>query len=149
MLNKTADQDAIQRIINKGRKSGLGTAETQLSMNLKSSSEGAVKPVQKSSQKPLAKGEDETLSKPLAKGQSGLYGEWVAAVSEKQCRPSVNATWSWIQKRISNKETGSRTHDRTRITSMQKAFFSRAMHEGLMQQNPNYRNGGKKYIWIG
>jgi hypothetical protein len=32
---------------------------------------------------------------------------------------------------------------------MQKAFFARAINEGLMTINPNYTNGGKKYIWIG
>lgn len=66
----------------------------------------------------------------------------------KECKPSVRETWAWIQKRISNKETGSRTHDRTRISNMQKAFFARAMKEGLMIENPNYKNGGKKYLWI-
>ena len=86
--------------------------------------------------------------KPQAGGDEGLFGEWVNAVKAKECKPSVDPTWSWIQKRISNKETGSRTHDRTRISNMQKAFFARAMKEGLMQENPNYRNGGKKYLWI-
>lgn len=106
--------------------------------------------------KPLAKGQESasnktplaTLREPLAKGDSGLYGEWVNAVNAKQCKPSVEPTWLWIQKRISNKETGSRTHDRTRISNMQKAFFIRAMKEGLMIENPNYKNGGKKYLWI-
>ncbi|SKA88270.1 hypothetical protein SAMN02745130_02914 [Thiothrix eikelboomii] len=106
--------------------------------------------------KPLAKGQDSalnettsaTLREPLAKGDSGLYGEWVKAVKAGECKPSVEPTWTWIQKRISNKETGSRTHDRTRISHMQKAFFSRAMKEGLMIENPNYTNGGKKYLWI-
>ncbi len=104
---------------------------------------------------PLAKGQESALNEttsatlePLAKGDSGLYGEWVEAVNTKQCRPSVEPIWSWIQKRISNKETGSRTHDRTRISNMQKAFFSRAMKEGLMIENPNYTNGGKKYLWM-
>jgi hypothetical protein len=128
-LDKAANQADIQRIIDKG----LSTA----------------KPVQKTSQKPSAEGMAETLSKPSADGQNGLYGDWVKAVQKKQCRPSVRETWLWIQKRISNKETGSRTHDRTRITTMQKAFFSRAISDGLMKQNPNYRNGGKKYIWTG
>lgn len=105
---------------------------------------------------PLAKGQESaltpkplaTLTEPLAKGDSGLYSEWVAAVNEKHCKPSVEPTWTWIQKRISNKETGSRTHDRTRISNMQRAFFLRAMKEGLMIENPNYTNGGKKYLWI-
>lgn len=89
-----------------------------------------------------------TPSKPLAGGREGLFGEWVKAVQAKECKPSVDPTWTWIQKRISNKETGSRTHDRTRISNMQKAFFARAMKEGLMIENPNYKNGGKKYLWI-
>ncbi|MFM2318726.1 MAG: hypothetical protein RLZZ215_1347 [Pseudomonadota bacterium] len=105
---------------------------------------------------PLAKGQESalnettsaTLREPLAKGDSGLYGEWLKAVNAKQCKPSVEPTWTWIQKRISNKETGSRTHDRTRISNMQKAFFARAMKEGLMIENPNYTNGGKKYLWM-
>ncbi|MFZ1342923.1 hypothetical protein [Thiothrix eikelboomii] len=89
-----------------------------------------------------------TPRKPLAGGSDGLFNEWVKAVKAKECKPSVDPTWTWIQKRISNKETGSRTHDRTRISHMQKAFFSRAMKEGLMIENPNYTNGGKKYLWI-
>ena len=92
--------------------------------------------------------DDETLSQPSAEGHNGLYSDWLKAVQMKACKPSVRETWVWIQKRISNKETGSRTHDRTRISHMQKAFFSRAMKEGLMIENPNYTNGGKKYLWI-
>lgn len=98
--------------------------------------------------KPLAGAFTETPSKPLAGGHEGLYGAWVEAVIKGECKPSVDPTWSWIQKRISNKETGSRTHDRTRISNMQRAFFARAMKEGYMLENPNYRNGGKKYLWI-
>ncbi|TXH71384.1 MAG: hypothetical protein E6Q83_04065 [Thiothrix sp.] len=106
--------------------------------------------------KPLADGlktgldpePSQTVSTPLANGQNGLYGEWLKAVNSGECLPSVKPTWLWIQKRISNKETGSRTHDRTRISNMQKAFFARAMKEGLMVANPNYTNGGKKYLWI-
>ena len=90
----------------------------------------------------------ETVSTPLANGPSGLYGDWLTAVNAGECLPSVRPTWLWIQKRISNKETGSRTHDRTRISHLQKAFFTRAMKEGLMVANPNYTNGGKKYLWI-
>lgn len=91
---------------------------------------------------------DTTPRKPQAGGDEGLFGEWVNAVKSKECKPSVDPTWTWIQKRISNKETGSRTHDRTRISNMQKAFFARAMKEGLMIENPNYKNGGKKYLWL-
>lgn len=106
--------------------------------------------------KPLANGSETgmtqdppmTVSEPLANGSESLYGDWVNAVNTGECLPSVKPTWSWIQKRISNKETGSRTHDRTRISNMQKAFFARAMKEGLMIENPNYTNGGKKYLWI-
>ena len=71
----------------------------------------------------------------------------MAAVQAGDCLPSVKPTWSWIQKRISARETGSRTHDRTRISNLQKAFFAKAMHERLMTLNPAYRNGGKKYLW--
>jgi hypothetical protein len=95
----------------------------------------------------------ETASKPQACGSEGatgsLYPSWVASVKAGECRPSVNETWHWIQKQIAPKETGSKTNDRTRIGNMQKAFFSRAINEGLMTINPNYTNGGKKYIWIG
>ena len=91
--------------------------------------------------------QEENPQQPPARGSMGLYDEWVQAVKAGECKASVDPTWSWIQKRISNKETGSRTHDRTRISNMQKAFFARAMKEGLMIENPNYRNGGKKYLW--
>ncbi|SKA72428.1 hypothetical protein SAMN02745130_01067 [Thiothrix eikelboomii] len=90
---------------------------------------------------------EEKPQQPPARGSMGLYDDWVQAVKIGECKPSVDPTWSWIQKRISNKETGERTPDRTRISAMQKAFFSRAMKEGLMIENPNYRNGGKKYLW--
>jgi hypothetical protein len=99
----------------------------------------------------------EATTKPQAKPQAGgsegatgsLYPEWVAAVKAKECRPSVDETWKWIQKQIAPKETGSKTNDRTRIGNMQKAFFARAIREGLMEINANYTNGGKKYLWIG
>ena len=107
--------------------------------------------------KPQAGGSGEVLEqtprKPQAGGSDGhtgsLYPVWIAAVKCGECRPSVDETWKWIQKRIAPKETGSKTNDRTRIGKMQKAFFVRAIREGLMQVNPVYRNGGKKYIWIG
>ena len=106
--------------------------------------------------KPQAGGSGEvsskTPSKPQAGGSDGqggsLYPVWVMAVKSGECRPSVDETWKWIQKRIAPKETGSKTNDRTRIGMMQKAFFARAIREGLMQVNPNYTNGGKKYLWI-
>lgn len=132
----------------------LGTHEEQLPLpvlgGFKSHSEAETlsKPLAKGQKSALEETTSATLSKPLAKGDDGLYGEWVQAVTTKQCKPSVEPTWTWIQKRISNKETGKRTPDRTRISAMQKAFFSRAMKEGLMIENPNYTNGGKKYLWI-
>lgn len=145
------------------RPASLGTQEEQLPLfdfgSFKARRDVFASPALSDSEtlrEPLAKGQESafretsstTLREPLAKGSDGLYGEWVNAVNAKQCRPSVEPTWTWIQKRISNKETGSRTHDRTRISNMQKAFFARAMKEGLMQENPNYRNGGKKYLWL-
>ncbi len=89
------------------------------------------------------------LGKGLANRSDSLYEKWITAVQSKECRPAVKPTWLWIQKRISNKETGSRTHDRTRISIMQKAFFNRAIRDGLMKVNPNFKRGGKKFIWIG
>ena len=77
-----------------------------------------------------------------------LYPAWVQAVNQGICKPSVDATRTWIQKCIAPAMTGSKTNDLKRIDLMRKAFFSRAMKEGLMQENPNYRNGGKKYLWI-
>ncbi|MGB3919472.1 MAG: hypothetical protein WBL07_18710, partial [Thiothrix litoralis] len=100
-------------------------------------------------QRPLAKGSEAVMSKPLAKGSEGLYSAWVNDVRAGLCKPSVEPTWHWIQKRIAPTETGSKTNDRTRISNMQRGFFARAIHEGLMQLNASYRNGGKKYIWIG
>ncbi|WP_287601307.1 hypothetical protein, partial [Thiothrix sp.] len=107
--------------------------------------------------KPQAGGSGEVLEQTPSKPQAGgsdehtgsLYPVWIAAVKCGECRPSVDETWKWIQKRIAPKETGSKTNDRTRIGKMQKAFFVRAIREGLMQVNPVYRNGGKKYIWRG
>ncbi|MCB1637440.1 MAG: hypothetical protein KDI15_01185, partial [Thiothrix sp.] len=121
----------------------------------KSSADGPVETLSKPSadgpvetlSKPSADGPVETLSKPSADGLTSLYGMWVSAVQAGECKPSVRESWGWIQKRISARETGSRTHDRTRISNLQKAFFAKAMHEGLMTLNPAYRNGGKKYLW--
>lgn len=78
-----------------------------------------------------------------------LYPAWVAAVGAGECRASVNESRAWIQKHIAPVMTGSKTNDLKRIDQMRKGFFSRAIREGLMQLNPAYRNGGKKYIWIG
>ena len=90
----------------------------------------------------------ETLSRPSAEGRkSGLYEAWIEAVIGGECKPSVRPTWLWIQKRIAGCETGSRTHDRTRITTMQKALFGRAIADGHMIENPNYTNGRAKYLW--
>ncbi|MFI0401049.1 MAG: hypothetical protein ACH34X_18355 [Thiolinea sp.] len=89
-----------------------------------------------------------TPSEPRARGDQGLFSEWVKAVQAGECKPTSDPTWLWIQKHIAPKETGSRTPDRTRIRRMQQAFFARAMKEGLMIENPNYKNGGKKYLWI-
>lgn len=101
---------------------------------------------------PRARGFEEepsiTPSEPRARGDQGLFSEWVNAVQAGECKPTSDPTWLWIQKRIAPKETGSRTHDRTRIRRMQQAFFARAMKEGLMIENPKYINGGKKYLWI-
>ncbi|MFZ1344455.1 hypothetical protein [Thiothrix eikelboomii] len=77
-----------------------------------------------------------------------LYPAWVQAVNQGLCKPSVDATRAWIQKCIAPTMTGSKTNDLKRIDLMRKAFFSRAMKEGLMIENPNYKNGGKKYLWI-
>ncbi|SKA97000.1 hypothetical protein SAMN02745130_03948 [Thiothrix eikelboomii] len=113
-----------------------------------SDSETLSKPSAEGQRSALGETTATTLSKPSAEGHNSLYSDWLKAVQTNECKPSVRETWNWIQKRISNKETGSRTHDRTRISNMQKAFFSRAMKEGLMIENPNYTNGGKKYLWI-
>ncbi|MFZ1344009.1 hypothetical protein, partial [Thiothrix eikelboomii] len=140
-----------------------GTAEEQLPLpdfgGFKSHRDGVASPDLSEAEtlsQPSAEGQKSaleettsaTLSQSSAEGHNGLYSDWLKAVQMKACKPSVRETWVWIQKRISNKETGSRTHDRTRISHMQKAFFSRAMKEGLMIENPNYTNGGKKYLWI-
>lgn len=125
-----------------------GTPEEQLPLPELSDSETVSRPLANGSETGTVQNPAKTVSAPLANGSEGLYGAWVNAVKAGECLPSVKPTWTWIQKRISNKETGSRTHDRTRISNMQKAFFSRAMKEGLMIENPNYSNGGKKYLWI-
>ncbi len=113
----------------------------------------AEKPLQETTLKPLANGTEgtkpETGLRPLANGSDSLYPVWVQAVRIGECKPSVKPTWHWIQKRIAPAMTGSKTNDPERITIMQKAFFSRAIRDGLMELNPAYRNGGKKYIWIG
>jgi ABC-type polysaccharide/polyol phosphate export permease len=94
-----------------------------------------------------------TLSgKPATHGQGeaeGLYEKWLEAVRGKACKPTVRDSRPWIQKRIAPVMTGSKTNDLKRIDRMCKGFFSRAMREGLMVINPNYTNGGKKYIWKG
>ena len=78
-----------------------------------------------------------------------LYPAWIAAVRAGECRASVNESRAWIQKHIAPVMTGSKTNDLKRIDQMRKGFFSRAIREGLMQINTTYRNGGKKYNWIG
>ncbi|MEB4590040.1 hypothetical protein VSS37_03520 [Candidatus Thiothrix sp. Deng01] len=82
-------------------------------------------------------------------GADSLYPEWVVAVRAKECRPTVNHSRLWIQRRIAPTMTGSKTNDLKRIDAMRKGFFARAIREGLMQLNANYTNGGKKYLWVG
>ncbi|MDQ5769940.1 hypothetical protein [Thiothrix subterranea] len=94
-------------------------------------------------------GEPVTARQAQQEGMDSIYPAWVAAVHSGECKPSIDSTRSWIQKRIAPVMTGSKTNDLKRIDQMRKGFFTRAMKEGLMQVNPNYTNGGKKYIWIG
>ena len=136
-LDKTADKEAIQRIINKGLEAGKPPEET--------ASESTSKPPAGS----LQKAPDKTPSKPPAGGAEGLYGRWLAAVNSGECRPSVDGTWKWIQKRTASRETGKSSFHRTHISTVQKGFFSRAIHDGLMMVNPKFKRGGKKYLWIG
>ena len=139
--------------------SSLGTQEEQLPLpdfgGFKSRRDTFASPALSESEtpsEPRARGFEEepsiTPSEPRARGDQGLFSEWVNAVQTGECKPTSDPTWLWIQKRIAPKETGSRTHDRTRIRRMQQAFFARAIKEGLMIENPNYKNGGKKYLWI-
>lgn len=132
-LNQADDRATIQRII----RQGLQSADR--------GQKGLANPYDEKVETHPEKG----LGKGLANRSDSLYEQWIKAVQSKECRPAVKPTWLWIQKRISNKETGSRTHDRTRISTLQKAFFSRAIHDGLMKVNPNFKRGGKKFIWIG
>lgn len=109
--------------------------------------------------KPRARGSEESEKKPVH-GVSGageklpekhdlesLYPAWVAAVNAGQCRPSVDSSRVWIQRKIAPSMTGSKTNDLKRVDNMRKAFFARAIREGRMQENSNYRSGGKKYLW--
>ncbi|TXH68880.1 MAG: hypothetical protein E6Q83_11205 [Thiothrix sp.] len=140
-------------------KPSLGTQEEQLPLpdfgGFKSRRDTFASPALSESEtpsEPRARGFEEepsiTPSEPRARGDQGLFSEWVNAVQTGECKPTSDPTWLWIQKRIAPKETGSRTHDRTRIRRMQQAFFARAIKEGLMIENPKYINGGKKYLWI-
>ncbi|MEZ5450332.1 MAG: hypothetical protein R3E89_15640 [Thiolinea sp.] len=111
VLNQAADKDSIRRIIEAGLQAGKPCVST------------GTKPCVEPAEKPLCTGfttttqnrSDEVLpktpSKPQAGGSESLYGEWVADVQARVCRPSVDATWRWIQKRISNQETGNRKPD--------------------------------------
>jgi hypothetical protein len=148
-----AEQPKMQKMGGTGLSNPiLGRAEFHYDLPLDNPNQEAVQSQLESGLEPLANGQKQkpvqTVREPLANGKkAGLYPEWVEAVKSGICKPSVKPTWSWIQKRVAAKETGSRTHDRTRISAMQKAFFSRAMSEGYMVENPNYRNGMKKFIW--
>jgi hypothetical protein len=136
-LDKAANQADIQRIIDKG----LGTAEPPVP--------GTQKTTSKVPAGGLPEVPEKSPSKPPAGGADGLYGRWLNAVKSGECRPSVDGTWKWIQKRTTAKESGKSSFHRSHISNMQKGFFSRAIHDGLMTINPGYKRGGKKYIWIG
>jgi len=126
----------------------LGKAEYHYSIPLSEANQSKPESGSKPSAEGMQSKPEKTLSKPSAEGsKSGLYPEWIGAVQAGTCKPSVRPTWEWIQKRVAAKETGSRTHDRTRISAMQKAFFSRAIADGYMVKNPNWSNGKKKFIW--
>ena len=136
-LNKPADKADIQRIIDKGLSTAKPPAPTTPETTSKPQAGG------------LAEAPEKTTSKPQAGGGEGLYGRWITAVKSGECRPSVDGTWKWIQKRTTAKESGKSSFHRSHISNMQKGFFSRAIHDGLMNINPKYKRGGKKYIWIG
>ncbi|MBJ6610950.1 MAG: hypothetical protein JG718_11380 [Candidatus Thiothrix moscowensis] len=138
----------------------LGTAEEQYSLPMPidpdTLQDAPPKPyaqgLQDGSQNPMHR-VLESPAKPQARndgeGLDSLYRTWVSAVRARECRPSAEASRAWIQKRIAPSMTGSKTNDLKRIAAMQQAFFARAISDGLMSINPNYTNGGKKYIWIG
>lgn len=125
----------------------LGKANFHYDLPLTEPNQKSVQTVSTPSAEGIAAKPVQTVSKPSADGIGGLYPQWVEAVKAGECKPSVRPSWEWIQKRIAAKETGSRTHDRTRISAMQKAFFSRAISDGYMVKNPNWTNGKKKFIW--
>lgn len=104
---------------------------------------------QEGSQNPMHRVSGEPVAAQSTQGIDSLYPAWVAAIRAGVCRPSAEASRSWIQKRIAPSMTGSKTNDLKRIASMQKGFFARAIREGLMEMNTAYRNGGKKYLWKG
>ncbi|MBJ6609972.1 MAG: hypothetical protein JG718_06400 [Candidatus Thiothrix moscowensis] len=107
-------------------------------------SESSTNPVHGVSEKP-----ETAFQQQPGEGVEKLYPAWVAAVKAGECRPSIDSTRTWIQKRIAPTMTGSKTNDLKRIDQMRKGFFVRAIREGKMVQNQSYTNGGKKYIWIG
>ncbi len=148
-MNQAADKASIQRIIERG----LQSAKPCVPQSAKPCVSPAEKPCAQGLQKPLQNPVHRVTDVPPARrdsvGGNSLYRVWVAAVKEGVCRPSVEASRRWIQQRIAPTMTGSKTNDLKRIDAMCRAFFSRAMKEGLMRVNPDYRNGGKKYLWIG
>lgn len=155
---KTPDDYAlIPRADRKTRDLGMGSATSSAAS--KPRVEQAEKPIVEPRARGLLEpdknpvhgvtGEPVTARQAQQEGMDNIYPAWVAAVHSGECKPSIDSTRSWIQKRIAPVMTGSKTNDLKRIDQMRKGFFTRAMKEGLMQVNPNYTNGGKKYIWIG
>lgn len=77
---------------------------------------------------------------------NALYGNWSTEISNGGCKPSVTASWKWLQQRISKSQAVKKAPTPQYMTEIVQLFIRRALHDGVLIDNPNYRNGLPKYF---
>ncbi len=74
-----------------------------------------------------------------------LFPDWKRAVLNGNCKPSVTGSRRWVQQRIASTQD-KKTYTPKEIGFITDGFFTRAISEGFIHENPDYRNGRAKYL---
>ncbi|MEZ5534406.1 MAG: hypothetical protein R3F02_02165 [Thiolinea sp.] len=132
VLNQKADQTDIQRIIAKGRKSGLGTQETQLNMSLPGTEN-------QSEQSPGAN----HVHIPDQNHVHILYEKWIAEVKSGSLPPTQPPARKFIH---ASKHGQTETPTPAEVNRIVKSWLLKAEQEGHIRRNPNAGKGKPAYV---
>lgn len=79
---------------------------------------------------------------------ASLYADWVVALRAGECKESVTESRKWVQKRIASNQLDQQTYNPREIASIVAVFFMRALHDRVVVENPNHKNGNAKYFMV-